>query len=86
MFNIALELKRVGAVLPDVFPKAPHEEIAWVRFTLGFDRFHVCGYIDVAINQGHPTSIFGKNICSEDDLRSRIFGTFFVKFLTSLPS
>ena len=25
-------------------------------------------------NQGHPTSIFGK-ICSEDDLRSRIFGT-----------
>ena len=28
---------------------------------------------------------FSENICSEDDLRSRIFGTFFVKFLTCLP-
>ena len=28
--------------------------------------------------QGHPTTIFG-NICAEDDLRSRIFGTFVVK-------
>ena len=26
-----------------------------------------------------------ENICSEDDLRSRIFGTFFVKFLACLP-
>ena len=36
--------------------------------------------------QGHPTSIFGKiNICSEDDLRSRIFRTFVAKFLACLP-
>ena len=28
---------------------------------------------------------FRKNICSEDDLRSRIFGTFVVKFLACLP-
>ena len=28
---------------------------------------------------------FLKNICSEDDLRSRIFGTFVVKFLARLP-
>ena len=28
---------------------------------------------------------FGKNICSEDDLRSRIFETFVVKFLACLP-
>ena len=28
---------------------------------------------------------FSENICSEDDLRSRIFGTFVVKFLASLP-
>ena len=35
--------------------------------------------------QGHPTTIFG-NICSEDDLRSRIFGTFVVKFLACLPN
>ena len=26
-----------------------------------------------------------ENICSEDDLRSRIFGTFFAKFLACLP-
>ena len=26
-----------------------------------------------------------KNICSEDDLRSRNFGTFFAKFLACLP-
>ena len=28
---------------------------------------------------------FSENICSEDDLRSRIFGTFLVKFLVCLP-
>ena len=28
---------------------------------------------------------FSENICLEDDLRSRIFGTFFVKFLACLP-
>ena len=27
---------------------------------------------------------FSENICSEDDLRSRIFGTFVVKFLACL--
>ena len=32
----------------------------------------------------HPTSIFG-NIFSEDDLRSRNFGTFVVKFLACMP-
>ena len=28
---------------------------------------------------------FSENICSEDDLRSRIFGTFIVKSLACLP-
>ena len=28
---------------------------------------------------------FSENICSEDDLRSRIFGTFVVKFIACLP-
>ena len=28
---------------------------------------------------------FSESICSEDDLRSRIFGTFVVKFLAYLP-
>ena len=32
-----------------------------------------------------PNDNFRKNICSEDDLRSRIFGTFVVKFLACLP-
>ena len=34
---------------------------------------------------GAPNDNFRKNICSEDDLRSRIFVTFFVKFLAFLP-
>ena len=29
---------------------------------------------------------FSENICSEDNLRSRIFGKFFVKFLACLPA
>ena len=33
---------------------------------------------------GAPNDNFRKNICSEDDLRSRIFGTFAVKFLACL--
>ena len=32
-----------------------------------------------------PNVNFRKMICSEDDLRSRIFGTFAVIFLTCLP-
>ena len=34
---------------------------------------------------GAPHDNFRKNICSEDDLRSRIFGTFVVKFFVCLP-
>ena len=34
-------------------------------------------YIIYNNSQGHPTSFYG-NICSEDDLRFRIFGTFFL--------
>ena len=30
-------------------------------------------------------SQFSENICSEDDFRSRSFGTFVVKFLACLP-
>ena len=33
---------------------------------------------------GAPNDNFRGNICSEDNLRSRIFGTFVVKFLASL--
>ena len=34
---------------------------------------------------GAPNDNFRKNTCSEDDFRSRIFGTFVVKFLACLP-
>ena len=34
---------------------------------------------------GAPNVNFRKNICSGDDLRSRIFGTFVLKFLACLP-
>ena len=35
-------------------------------------------------SKGHQRQ-FSENISSEDDLRSRIFGTFDVKFLACLP-
>ena len=38
-------------------------------------------------DQGHPGGTqrqFSENICSEDDLRSTIFGTYVVKFLACL--
>ena len=35
-------------------------------------------------NSGAPNDNFRKNICSEDDLRARIFETFVVKFLAWL--
>ena len=34
---------------------------------------------------GAPNGNFREDICSEDDLRTRIFGTFVVKFLACLP-
>ena len=34
---------------------------------------------------GAPNGNFRENICSEDYLRSRIFGAFVVKFLACLP-
>ena len=36
------------------------------------------------VNRGSQGQ-FSENICSEDDLRSRILGTFLVKFLACLP-
>ena len=39
---------------------------------------------DSLIISGAPNGNFRENICSEDDLRSRIFGAFVVKFLACL--
>ena len=38
-----------------------------------------------SLSPGAPNDNFRKNVCSEDDSRSRIFGTFVVKFLACLP-
>ena len=40
---------------------------------------------NLALLAGAPNDNFRKNICSEDDLSSRIFETFVVKFLACLP-
>ena len=40
---------------------------------------------NVTWTSGAPNDNFRKNICSEGDLRSRIFETFVVKFLACLP-
>ena len=37
------------------------------------------------VQTGAPNDNFRKIICSEDDLRSRIFGSFSEKFLACLP-
>ena len=37
------------------------------------------------LKSGAPNDNFRKNICSEYDLRSRVFETFVVKFLACLP-
>ena len=41
--------------------------------------------VETICSTGAPNDNFRENICSEDDLRSRIFGTFVVKFLACLP-
>ena len=43
------------------------------------------GLLGVYEISGAPNDDFRKNICSEDDFRSRIFGSFVVKFLACLP-
>ena len=42
-------------------------------------------YVKLLINIRGTQRQFSENICSDDDLRSRIFGTFFVKLLACLP-
>ena len=41
-------------------------------------------HFETESSAGAPNDNFRKNIFSEDDLRSRIFGTFVVKFLACL--
>ena len=48
------------------------------------DSGHLDEYVLSPIMRGTQRQ-FLENICSEDDLRSRIFATFVVKFLACLP-
>ena len=41
--------------------------------------------VTTEIAAGAPNGNFRENICSEDDLRSRIFRAFVVKFVACLP-
>ena len=54
--------------------------------SIGVKRIHL-GVYHFGQNQRSeaPNDNFRKNICSEDDLRSRIFETFVVKFFACLP-
>ena len=50
-----------------------------------FQPMFKCWILMKHSNFGGTQRQFSENICSEDDLRSRIFGTFVVKFLACLP-
>ena len=52
------------------------------NINIGFVLFNS---LDQMNKSGVPNGNFRENICSEDDLRTRIFGTFVVKFLACLP-
>ena len=47
-------------------------------------RCIICCFVFL-YNSGAPKGNFRETICSEDELRTRIFGTFVVKFLACLP-
>ena len=51
----------------------------------GYNRYFLQREMQRVYNTGAPNDNFQENICSEDDLRSRIFETFVVKFLACLP-
>ena len=64
--------------------------LSWVMTMIRSAKqcMNICGayeyHVSIAINRGTERQ-FSENICWVDDLRSRIFGTFDVKFLACLP-
>ena len=54
-------------------------------YILDLDKNHTPLPLQLLTSSRGTQRQFLENICSEDDLRSRIFGTFFVKFLACLP-
>ena len=60
-----------------------HEFSQYIFCWIAFFAFTTLDY-HYRLSSGAPNDNFQKNICSEDDLRSRIFRTFVVKFLACL--
>ena len=54
-------------------------------YILDLDKNHTPLPLQLLTSSRGTQRQFLENICSEDDLRSRIFATFFVKFLACLP-
>ena len=55
-----------------------------LKWLAEFFKFQFISILAICYNRGTQRQ-FSQNICSEDDLRSRIFGTFVKKFLACLP-
>ena len=60
-----------------------HEFSQYIFCWIAFFAFTTLDY-HYRLSSGAPNDNFQKNICSEDNLRSRIFRTFVVKFLACL--
>ena len=75
------------------YPTVTVEEVAnRLAGAKSFTSLDACsGYWQLLVDDessklsGAPNGNFRENICSEDDLRTRTFGTFVVKFLACLP-
>ena len=61
-----------------------HLNLTCLKFAQGFQAASAQAQFYTQ-RTGAPNDNFRKNICSEDDLRSRIFETFVVKFLACRP-
>ena len=59
--------------------------VTYFFFTFSMPKMHFFEVKCVLKISGAPNGNFRENICSEDDLRSRIFGAFVVTFLACLP-
>ena len=73
----------MSAIETEIINKSPHKPLVWKRF---IDDIFSLWNVDKEETYSRGTQRqFSENIFSEDDLRSKIFGTFVVKFLACLP-
>ena len=76
-------LKRTDQIAPMVQPVLTHGAVRNV-FALEIAMDRRANIVSTDVLQGTQRQ-FSEKFCSEDDLRSRIFETFVVKFLACLP-